>query len=361
MSRRRLHDLVITVRSRPARFVGWAVAAILALAAATAYGVALWKAPGWVHASKPQDRYNARVLVISVGGALVVGAGLLYTARNYRLSRRGQVTDRFSVALERFGSTDLYVRIGGVVALGRVMRESPYLHDDVMQVLSAFIRDRVPRLADQSSSQAWMHPVTGSDLPTEPTPDVQAAITALAYRPLRPELRVVNLTRVYLRHAFLEGANLTGARLDAADLTYASLTGADLTGARLDGANLAYASLAGVNLTHASLAYARLDCADLTGAYLDGAVLAGASLAGANLASARLEGANLTGALLVGALLARARLHGADLTGAAFDRAVLTGALLGADQPVVPPGWTVTDPKTGELGPWPAGPGRPDG
>src|SRR5215813_804274 len=83
-----LRGLEIGARSRPARFAGWAVAAILALAAAAAYAVALWKAPGWMHATGSQARYNARVLVISVGGAVVVGTGLLYTARNYRLSRR---------------------------------------------------------------------------------------------------------------------------------------------------------------------------------------------------------------------------------------------------------------------------------
>ena len=137
------------------------MAAILALAAATAYGVALWRAPEWVHATTPQDRYNARVLVISVGGALVVGTGLLYTARNYRLSRRGQVTDRFTVALERLGSTELYVRIGGVHALEHVMRDSPSHHNDVIEVLIQFIRGRVP-LVRQPDRQRWMHPVTGS-------------------------------------------------------------------------------------------------------------------------------------------------------------------------------------------------------
>ena len=58
------------------------MAAILALAAAAVYGVALWRAPGWMHAATAQDRYNARVLVISVGGAIVVLTGLLYTAFN---------------------------------------------------------------------------------------------------------------------------------------------------------------------------------------------------------------------------------------------------------------------------------------
>ena len=87
-----MRGLAIIARTRPARITGWTPAAILALAAVVAYGVALWRAPGWMHATTAQDRYNARVLVISVGGAIVVGTGLLYTARNYRLSRRGQVT-----------------------------------------------------------------------------------------------------------------------------------------------------------------------------------------------------------------------------------------------------------------------------
>jgi hypothetical protein len=42
--------------------------------------------------------YNARVLVVSLAGAVVVLAGLLYTGRKYRLSHRGQVTGRFTKA-----------------------------------------------------------------------------------------------------------------------------------------------------------------------------------------------------------------------------------------------------------------------
>jgi hypothetical protein len=197
-------------RSRPARVAGWTLAVVLGLAAAAAYGVALWRAPGWMHASKPQDRYDARLLVISVGGAIVVLVGLLYTARNYRLSRRGQVTDRFTVALERLGSTELYVRIGGVHALKHVMRDSAKHHDDVIEVLTAFIRDRAPR----RDRQVW-HPVTGSvpdpDLPPEPMPDIQAALTALGHRPYRLGGQRVDLSDLHLRSARLYHANLTHA------------------------------------------------------------------------------------------------------------------------------------------------------
>jgi hypothetical protein len=156
----RMRDLAIIARSRPARIAGWTVAALLAPAAVTTYGLALWRAPGWMHATKSQDWYNALVLVISVGGAIVVGTGLLYTARNYRLSRHGQVTDRFTIALECLGSSELYVRIGGVHALEHVMRDSADHHDDVIEVLTEFICDRAPFRSRQSEGQVWMHPVT---------------------------------------------------------------------------------------------------------------------------------------------------------------------------------------------------------
>jgi hypothetical protein len=276
-----------------------------------AYGVALWRVPGWMHVTKPQDRYNARLLVVSVGGAIVVLTGLLYTAFNYRLSRRGQVTDRFTVALERLGSSELYVRMGGVHALEHVMHDSAEHHKDVVEVLNAFIRDRAPR----RGRQVW-HPVTGSvpdpGLPPEPTPDIQAALTALGDRPQRPERRRIDLGGLHLKGAKLYATNLTGAWLRGADLTDANLRDADLTGAWLDGADLTDAQLGGANLTDANL-----DNADLTGARLYTTNLTGALLRDADLTGAWLDNANLTGA----------KLDGADLTGAqrAYGEAVPAG------------------------------------
>jgi hypothetical protein len=246
------------------------VAAILALAAATAYGVALWQAPDWIHATTLKDRHDARVLVVSVGGAIVVGAGLLYTARNYRLSRRGQVTDRFAVALERLGSTELYVRIGGVYALEHVMRDSPYHHNDVVEVLTEFIRGRAPLsyLADpqEEPGPEWMHPPEGSvpdPLPHVPVPDVQAALSALVYRPLRPERQKIYLDGLHLRGAKLQSANLTGAFLGLVDLSGASLQFANLAGARVISADLTSADLSNTDLTGAVLWSADLRWASL--------------------------------------------------------------------------------------------------
>ncbi|MCA2217660.1 hypothetical protein [Jidongwangia harbinensis] len=91
------------------------------------------------------SRYNSRLLMVSLAGALVVGVGLLYTARSYRLAHRGQVTDRFTKTLERLGSPELYVRIGGIHALAQVMRDSGDHSGDIVEVLVAFVRHRAPR------------------------------------------------------------------------------------------------------------------------------------------------------------------------------------------------------------------------
>jgi ribosomal protein L27 len=64
---------------------------LVLVACAVGYGVALWRVPDWTNlkgsSDVARDRHNARLLVVSVGGAIVVAGGLLFTWRGYRLSR----------------------------------------------------------------------------------------------------------------------------------------------------------------------------------------------------------------------------------------------------------------------------------
>jgi uncharacterized protein YjbI with pentapeptide repeats len=351
-------------------------------AAAVAYAVALWKAPGWMRARSGVDRYDARVLVISVGGAVVVSVGLLYTARNYRLSRRGQVTDRFTKALERLGSGELYVRIGGVRALEHVMRDSADHHDDVIEVMTAFVRRRAPRHVLLDGRMFPEDTASVQEPSEEPEADVQDALAALGRRPYRPERRTVDLSALHLAGARLDTANLARANLDnttlnGAELSHAELTGVSINFADLTGAALNYADLSGASAHNAKLAHSYLRGTDLSGAQLPQAELIGAMLVSANLAGASLRDADLTGAdlrnanlsgavlnsanlrraSLIGANLSRAFLDraeltgavliGADLTGAFFGDADLAGAVVGENPPVVPTGWVVT--KAGVL------------
>ena len=109
---------VLRARSQAGRLTTWLILGLIGVAGALLYAWALWKIPDRMDLHNAQDRYNARILVISVGGAVVVMIGLLYTARSYRLSHRGQITDRFTKALEQLNADQLYVRVGGIRALG---------------------------------------------------------------------------------------------------------------------------------------------------------------------------------------------------------------------------------------------------
>jgi uncharacterized protein YjbI with pentapeptide repeats len=246
-------------------------------------------------------REAVRTQLLTLAAGVFVAGALWFTALNFRLSREGQVTDRYTKAIEQLGSDKLDVRIGGIYALERVAHDSARDHPTVMEVLAAFVREH--------SREQWPSPADETDaVATERTttrPDVQAAVTVIGRRHNRHDRQRVNLYR----------ANLTGA-----DLVGAHLANADLAGAVLTGANLTGADLAGANLTGADLASADLVGADLTGAYLGSADLTTAGLTNADLTNADLYNANLTGADLAGAVLTNADLYSADLTGAFWPR-----------------------------------------
>ena len=88
---------------------------------------------------------NARGRLLTLGAGLFAAGALVFTARNFTLSREGQVTDRYTRAIEQLGSDQLDVRIGGIYALERVARDSARDHATVMEVLTAFVREHPPR------------------------------------------------------------------------------------------------------------------------------------------------------------------------------------------------------------------------
>ena len=112
-----------------------------------------------------------------------------------------------------------------------------------------------------------------------------------------------------LREAHLEGANLSGAHLQHANLWRAHLTYANLSGAHVEGAYLSEAQL-----KSASLREAHFQGAFLEGAHLENANLRKTRLEGLTLSGTHLQGANLSEALLKRTLLIGAHLEGADLS-----------------------------------------------
>ncbi|MEV6179985.1 hypothetical protein [Streptomyces sp. NPDC052015] len=82
-----------------------------------------------------------RTAIVACVAAIGAAAALVYTVRNYRLSRRGQVTERFTKALERLGSDARYVRIGGILALEQIVQDAPEQATHAAQVLVTWFGD----------------------------------------------------------------------------------------------------------------------------------------------------------------------------------------------------------------------------
>ena len=186
---------------------------------------------------------NARGRLLTLGAGLFAAGALGFTARNFNLSREGQVTDRYTKAIEQLGSDKLDVRIGGIYALERVARDSARDHPTVMEVLTAFIREH--------SHEQWPpsdHPA-GPEPERSTRPDVQAALTVIGRRDAKRDIRQIDLGR---RRPHPRGPQLTRT-LSSADLARADLGAANLYRANLTSADLAAANLYRANLTSADL------------------------------------------------------------------------------------------------------------
>jgi Pentapeptide repeats (8 copies) len=156
---------------------------------------------------------NARGRLLALGAGLFAAGALIFTARNFALSREGHVTDRYTKAIEQLGSDKLAVRIGGIYALERVARDSAKDHPTVMEVLAAFIREPPPPdLADSP-----VRPSASGEL-ARLRPDVQAAVTVIGRRISRNDRDRINLHGADLAHVNLPGANLTGTDLRSAHI-----------------------------------------------------------------------------------------------------------------------------------------------
>jgi hypothetical protein len=287
-----------------ARF-GWLLAGLAALVVVLACVLAL---PQWLverelgastrtltAAERAKAINDVRTTLLQgVGGAAVL-VGVLFTYRQLHTSREGQITERFSRAVEHLGSDKEDVQLGGIYTLERIAKDSPEDRRTVQAVLGGYVRTRARWVV--GSPEVPQHPTSTVDMQLPwlqyRVPVVQVALSVLGRRPRYRDEIPLNLSRVDLRGAFLSHARLSNAMV-----RHTNLARARLVEVQLENADLEDADLRQVNLQHG-----RLAGANLRKAYLQGADLRGADLRRADLRGANLQGANLYGASLNGAQL----------------------------------------------------------
>jgi hypothetical protein len=280
---------------RTARVLG-----ALALFAAVG-GILVW----YIAPSGAAEKQALVVTLAQILGGTALLSGLYFTWRTLQVNREGQITERFTRAIDQLGKIEngqklFEIRVGGIYALERIARESEEDYEPIIEVLTAYVRQNAPLKPGKETAEE-----ESDKEERTPDPDIQAITTVLRRltrlhgqgQPGRLDLHDTDLQGANLQEAILYRANLDGANLQYADLTganlQASLDGANLQGAFLYRANLQGALLEEANLQGALLEEANLQYAELQEANLQGANLREANLQGANLYQANLQGVYL--------------------------------------------------------------------
>lgn len=257
-----------------------------------------------------RENYARKTLAQIVGGVFLLG-GLYSSVKTFDIQRQnatllqeGQITDRFSKAIDQLGavspggSTDEYgrprinleVRLGGIYALERIASDSPRDQWTIMEVLMTYVRENSPSAERAEQAKGTRQPSEMKHLPpgaASPQPrvrtDIQAILTVIGRRDVTrdPPNRKLDLSGAALTGANLTGANLDGAILIKTNLSNANFMDTTLKGADLEDADLEGAALIGTDLKATVLKGADLKGADISGADLSGSILAEDQLTGA--------------------------------------------------------------------------------
>jgi len=212
-------------------------------------------------------------LVQSLGGAvLVVGAvaaiGQLMISRSQlettrerdrnelELAQKAQASESFTRAVDQLGSKELDRRMGGIIGLGFIAKDSEAHRGSVVDLLCTWAREHAPP-------------------PLEPGADFYSAENGLRRR--APALQC-------LLDVLKEIPGPLGPRVRLYDTW---LERADIREVKWERADLRFAHLKGSFLTRADLRNALLEDADLSGTYLYDVDLTGANVTGATFAGAR--------------------------------------------------------------------------
>jgi hypothetical protein len=116
------------------------------LSAADLRGVASAQVRIQLQQAQSQLANNLRSAVLQGLAGLVVVVGGAAAWWQVHISREGQITERFSKAVDQLGSSNGDVRIGGLYALERIARNSAADRNAILFLLGAFIRTHSPGL-----------------------------------------------------------------------------------------------------------------------------------------------------------------------------------------------------------------------
>jgi hypothetical protein len=129
--------------------------------------------------------------------------------KNLRATEDKQVTERFSKSIEHLGNDQIDIRLGGIYALEQIAIDSPKYHWTIVEILSAFIREKCS-INPQTSPDSNPEEAT-SEIDRKIGIDIQAALTILGRRKVSqdPATKNIDLRNVNLYGAEIPESNTT--------------------------------------------------------------------------------------------------------------------------------------------------------
>ena len=109
-----------------------------------------WRVPQWqvnqlgIITNSTVEKANLenqfRITIVQTLGGLLFIAGLFLTYEKILTLKDGQVTERFTNAIEHLGKEQLELKLGGIYALERIANESESDYWSIMEILTAYVR-----------------------------------------------------------------------------------------------------------------------------------------------------------------------------------------------------------------------------
>jgi len=107
-----------------------------------------------------------RATLAQIFGGVAIGIGLYYTWRrigiaeedlkatqeNLKIAQEGQITERFTRAIEQLGNEKIEIRLGGIYALNRIANESKTDYWSIIEILTAYVRKNSPTEVEKINS-----------------------------------------------------------------------------------------------------------------------------------------------------------------------------------------------------------------
>jgi len=268
-----------------------------------------------------ENQYRMTLAQILGGGAVAIGIyfawkNFIIAQENLKAAQEGQITERFTRAVDQLGNDKVEIRLGGIYALERIANESDKDYWQIMEILTNFVRINSPVIDWDNKIQELKTPSSEHIKDKcKVRVDIQAVINVIGRR--KYFFGAGEQKALYLRHSklrmislfdALDGAHLIGTDLKGAHLERAFLDFSDLIGATFNGAYLKK-----TEFTNSCLNMAQFEKTDLRWAIFKRCYIKKAYFSNADLSCANFSNADLTNTNFSNAVLANANFEGSIL------------------------------------------------